>query len=133
MFDLETTDFLKDKHDIIEIYEILLNSNNGAFLGDTEDLVEIYSLVKPPTTISQLISEIIGINNEPFADAPSFHSVGSSFKRCTTKKIFRCDYEVVGGWRILEGIIIGEGHSVDSDDGSRISDTILVARIMTRH
>lgn len=77
IFDLETTGFSRNYHDIIEISAVLLDSKGKPVLNEGNHCV--FHSVKPPAPIGNLFTQITGISNEMVATAPSFQVCGRDF------------------------------------------------------
>jgi DNA polymerase III epsilon subunit-like protein len=76
VFDLETTGFSRNYHDIIEICGILLDARGNII---NEDISIFHSLARPSKRISPVITGITGISDDTVATAPSFQEVGRDF------------------------------------------------------
>ena len=74
IFDLETTGFSKDRHHIIEIAAKILGPDSTPVDNGT-----FHSLVRPPSPIPGMITELTGISNEDVARAPALPEVLFSF------------------------------------------------------
>ncbi len=76
VFDLETTGFSRNYHDIIEICAILVDAKGQVA---NMEVAQYHSLVRPPTQISEVITGITGISNDTVIGAPSFQECGADF------------------------------------------------------
>jgi DNA polymerase III epsilon subunit-like protein len=123
VFDLETTGFSRNYHDIIEICAILIDSNG---VVHDKEVATFHSLVKPPAPISPLITGITGISNETVADAPSFQECGSDFIKFLKDNCKKSS--TIGGveWEVSSAEDSGD----EDDDNQSISlrDIVLVAQ-----
>jgi len=129
VFDLETTGFSRNFHDIIEICAVLVDSNGKG--GDME-VSTFHSLVKPPTPINPVITGITGISNDTVATSPSFQECAQdfiAFLKDNCKKGW-----TIGGGHGLLGCGDDDERKDDDDDetsrendGSGLRDIVLVA------
>ena len=99
IFDLETTGFSREKHEIIEIAAAILTPS-GAAMDDTT----FQSYVKPTNSISATISSIRGITNNDVAELPSFAEVESSFLEFINEKVD--EHELENGNQIHHIILV---------------------------
>jgi DNA polymerase III epsilon subunit-like protein len=129
VFDLKTTGFSRNYHDIIEICAVLVDSN-GKEGG--KDASMFHSLVKPPAPINPLITGITGISNDTVATAPSFQECGHDFikflkdnckKRSTIGDFGLFDCENEGEDRDRD-----DNDEIGSDDDDDDAPTILALR-----
>jgi DNA polymerase III, alpha subunit (gram-positive type) len=124
VFDLETTGFSRNYHDIIEICAILADSNG---VVHDREVATFHSLVKPPAPISPLITGITGISDETVADAPSFQECGADFI-----KFLRDNCKKTSGigdidWD-ADSSADDSGEEADDDQSSSLRDIVLVAQ-----
>jgi len=123
IFDLETTGFSHNYHDIIEICAILMDSHG---VVHDREVATFHSLVKPPTPISPLITGITGISDETVADAPSFQECGADFIEFLKDNCKKTS--AIGG---VDWEADSSGDSGDEDDDNQslsLRDIVLVAQ-----
>ena len=118
VFDLETTGFSRNYHEIIEICAILLDSNG--VINDRE-VSTFHSLVKPPTPIRPIIAEITGINDDTVSNAPSFQACALDFISFLKENCQRTTAT------LEENENVGDGGG-DGGGGGQLRDIVLVAQ-----
>ena len=74
IFDIETTGFSKNHHEIIQLAAKILDENGDLLFNSSFN-----SLVKPNNRINDTISTLTGITNKAVASADNIHVVGQKF------------------------------------------------------
>jgi DNA polymerase III epsilon subunit-like protein len=123
VFDLETTGFSRNYHDIIEICAILTDSDG--VVAD-KDVATFHSLVKPPTPISPVITGITGISDETVQSAPSFQECGADFIKFLRDNCKRSSS--IGGFAPDGFSSHASGDSNDDEMHRPLRDIVLVAQ-----